>query len=70
MPCVHVVSRCFPHVRLELFDSLCNLILLYNIIGMLKDSFFTHYLTILYFIHMPCVLIINLYYTSKINIIH
>ena len=31
---------------------------------------FTHYLNILYCIHMPCVLIINLYYTSKINIIY
>ena len=37
---------------------------------LLKGSFFTHYITILYYIHMPCVLIINLYYTSKINIIH
>ena len=37
---------------------------------LLKGSFFTHYITILYCIHMPCVLIINLYYTSKINIIH
>ena len=32
IPCVHVVSRCLPHVRLELFDSLCNLISLYIII--------------------------------------
>ena len=97
MPCVHVVSRCLPHVRLELFDSLCNLISIYIIIVMLlayffcfcsliliyfcvesflksilllKCSFFTYYITILYCIHMPCVLIINLYYTSKINIIH
>ena len=29
MPCVHVVSRYLLHVRLELFDSLCNLISLY-----------------------------------------
>ena len=97
MPCVYVVSRCLPHVRLELYDSLCNLISLYIIIVtllsylfcfcsllliyfcvesflerilLLKGSFFTHYLTILYCINMPCVLIINLYYTSKINIIH
>ena len=39
-------------------------------VSLLKGSFFTHYITILYCIHMPCVLIINFYYTSKINIIH
>ena len=36
---------------------------------LLKGPFFTHYITILYCIHMPCILIINLYYTSEINII-
>ena len=90
MPCLHVVSRCLPHVRLEIFNSLCNLISLYIIIVMLLSyffcfcsliliylcvesflesilllglmgSFFTHYLTILYCINMPCVLIINLF---------
>ena len=38
----------------------------------IKGFLFTHYITILYCIHMPCILIINLYYTSKkskINII-
>ena len=32
MPCVHVINRCLPHLRLELFDSLFNLISLYIII--------------------------------------
>ena len=32
----------------------------------IKGSFFTHYITILYCIHMPCILAIYLYYTSKI----
>ena len=40
MPCVHMVSRCLPHVRLKLFDSLCNLNSLYIIIVMLLSYFF------------------------------
>ena len=39
-------------------------------ISLLKGSFFTHYIKISYCIHMPGVLIIYLYYTNKINIIH
>ena len=30
MPCMHVLSRYLPHLRLELFYSLYNLISLYN----------------------------------------
>ena len=37
---------------------------------LLKGSLFTHYITILYGIYMPCVFVIYLYYISKINIIH
>ena len=50
MPCVHVVSRCLPHVRFELFDSLCNLISVYIIIVMLLSYFFCFcYLILIYF---------------------
>ena len=64
---------------LSYFFCFCSLILIYlcvesflESILLLKAYFFTHYITInlLYCIHMPCVLIIYLYYTSKINSIH
>ena len=67
---------------LSYFFCFCSLILIYFCVHIpfhgifyrkhiaIKGFFFTHYLTILYCIHITCVLIINLYYTSKINIIH
>ena len=39
-------------------------------IFLLNGSFFTYYITNLYCIHMPCVLIMYVYYISKINSIH
>ena len=63
---------------MSLYITMCHYMSLYvTMCGILsgkhiaiKGFLYTHYLTILYCIHMPCVFIINLYYTSKINIMH